>query len=366
MDTTKLIRAKWILRKGILCGVEELAATFPEIGPQLFPVRFECKITGQLGHVETITPSTPDYSLLSGQSPAGFWQRLFAFLIDGIVVSIPSFALAEVFRDFLLGSPLVGKLLGFAITITYFAIFGSEIVDGQTLGMMALHLKVVHKDGSIPSLRLSFLRYSILFIPFLLSSGFLSDGIPALLASTYETIMEITGIAIVYLAIFNRRTGQSLHDLATNTFVVDSPGAGTVHFGEFWRPHLAIITGILILSYGAVEILPRTSTTFSELTAIQNSVQRTTNVNSVDVQLKFSGKESGFLIGAPCDRISRDHERASLTIVKAVLVADPQAKSRDYIEVSCITTLSVGFFKSSSRDSFTHTPEEWQEIIEKK
>jgi uncharacterized RDD family membrane protein YckC len=317
--------------------------------------------------LETIvTPSISPYESLAGQVPAGFWQRLFAFAIDAIVVSIPCFTLAELFHNFFESSPFVAKLLGFAITTIYFAIFGSGIVEGQTLGMMPLRLRVVSGDGATISVLRSSARYLILFVPFLLNSNVLPARVPAVVATSYETVLTIVAFAIVYIAIFNRKTGQSLHDLATHTFVVDSSGRGPVHAQGFWRPHWVFIAGLLVLSYGLVEIIPRTSRTFSELTTIQRSVQSTTGLGSVNIAVKFSGGRSGLEIDADCGRIASDPNKAASVIAAAALVADAKAGERDYISIDCIKTVSVGFFKSTNRESFVHTPEEWQKIIQKK
>ena len=314
--------------------------------------------------METISPSLLEYNLLAGQSVAGFWQRFFAFVIDGIVVTIACFTLAEVFHNFFLESPITAKLAGFAITFAYFAIFGSEFVNGQTLGMMALRLRIVARDGSSVSILRSSLRYLVLLVPFLLSSDALPPRVPASIANLYEGVLAIVAFAIVYFAIFNRKTGQSLHDLVTGSFVVDSPGAGPVHAERFWRPHWVFIAGLLTLGSGLAVIVPRASSTFSELTAIQKSVQAKTGLRSVNVAAKFSGGRSGLEIDGECDQISSDPGKAATVIAAAALATDNEAEERDYVAIGCVRTVSVGFFKSTNRQSFVHTPQEWQQIIQ--
>lgn len=314
--------------------------------------------------METIAPSTPEYAVLAGQSSAGFWRRLFAFAIDGIIAAIPCFTLAEAFHNFFLESPVTAKLAGFVITLAYFAIFGSKIVDGQTLGMMAFRLRIVRHDGSMVSFSRSTLRYLLLLVPFLLDSGALPARVPASIADLWGSVLAIVACAIVYFAIFNRKTGQSLHDLIMDTFVVDSSGAGPVRTERFWRPHWVFIAGLLILGYGLAKIIPRTSSTFSELTAIRGSVQGRTGLQSVNVALRFSGGRSGLEIDGECDRVSSEPAKSAAVIAAAVLVADNEAKERDYIAIGCVRTVSVGFFKSTNRESFMHTPEEWKQMIQ--
>jgi len=54
------------------------------------------------------------------------------------------------------------------------------------------------------------------------------------------------GGALVYLYVFNRRTRQSLHDLAAGTFVVAARHSGGIR-ERIWRPHLALAAGWLVV-----------------------------------------------------------------------------------------------------------------------
>lgn len=315
------------------------------------------------------TPTLPpvcsdDYSRLSGYIPAGFWHRFFAFVIDGIIVAIPCFTAAEVFQGFLAHSPGWAALLGFAITTSYFAVFGSDLVDGQTFGMMATRARVVASDGSTLSLQRSFLRYTVLFAPFLLTSAVLPAATPSPVAYVYETATAAAGTIIIYLAIFNRRTGQSLHDLATSTFVADSSGAGPVHADPFWKPHWAILLGLLMLGFISSLAVPHMSSTLGEVMSVENSVAHTPGITEANVVIKFSGNQSGIIVTTGCDQLSEDHTKAAARIVVAVLNGDAKAVEHDYIEIDCVKTVQVGFVKSTTHDPISHTPREWQTLTQ--
>ncbi len=312
------------------------------------------------------TPSAPavppdNYLSLAGSVIAGFWQRLFAFLIDSIVVSIVCFTLAEVFHSYFMSSPMAASVVGLVVVTAYFGIFGSTIGDGQTLGMMALGLRVVDRSGSTVSVQRSMSRYLVLFVP-LLGGNLLPSGSPHAIAEIYATVLEIAGVLIFYFAIFNRRTGQSLHDLVTNPFVVDSPGAGPVETAAFWKPHLAIVAGFLLLSFAISMIVPRYSKSFAEVNAIEDSVSPIP-AGRLDVKLTFSGHYSEIIVSANCNRLSSDHDRAAATIAAAVLAGDPQAASHDYLEVNCVNEVRVGFFRSANTEMIVHTPEQWKNLI---
>jgi uncharacterized RDD family membrane protein YckC len=312
------------------------------------------------------TPSAPaippdNYPSLAGNVIAGFWQRFFAFLIDSIIVSIVCFTLAEVFRSYFVNSPMVASVVGLAVVVAYFGIFGSTIVDGQTLGMMALGLKVVNRSGSAISASRSISRYLVLFVP-LLGANLLPSSTPFAIVYFYESILAAAATAIGYLAIFNRRTGQSLHDLVTNTFVVDSPGAGHVETVGIWKPHLAIVSGILLITFATSMILPRYSKSFAEVKVIEDSMSRIPG-GSFDVKLTFSGNYSEIIVAADCNRISRGHEQAAAIIAAAVLAGDTRAVSHDYLEVNCVNQLQLGFFRSTNTETIVHTPEQWKDLI---
>ena len=79
----------------------------------------------------------------------GFWIRLAAAIIDGVVISLASFAIFR-FTSSLLGSP------GILIIWLYYCLFTG--LKGQTLGKMALGIKVVDEQGNIPGLARAALR----------------------------------------------------------------------------------------------------------------------------------------------------------------------------------------------------------------
>jgi uncharacterized RDD family membrane protein YckC len=74
---------------------------------------------------------------------AGFWIRVVAYLIDGVLLIIVDTILGAIFKSQTLQS-LIGLLVGLA----YFVYFWSASGGGQTLGQRALKLRVVKTDGS--------------------------------------------------------------------------------------------------------------------------------------------------------------------------------------------------------------------------
>ena len=108
---------------------------------------------------------------------AGFWMRVLAYIIDGLIIALPSIALGSV----VLHADKPGQAgINFLIELTYFVYFWSSYGKGQTIGMQLLHMKVVKTDGSLLSVTGALLRFVgliIASIPFCL--GLIWVGIDA-------------------------------------------------------------------------------------------------------------------------------------------------------------------------------------------
>jgi uncharacterized RDD family membrane protein YckC len=124
-----------------------------------------CRACGEF--VETGAPycQACGSAIVPGLSrPAGFWIRLAAAVIDGMIVGSFQLVIALLVSNttFLVGILL---LMAFAYTV------GFWLADGATPGKMALHLKVVMADGSPVTPRAAvgrFLGYALAAGPLLL------------------------------------------------------------------------------------------------------------------------------------------------------------------------------------------------------
>lgn len=101
---------------------------------------------------------------------AGFWIRLGAIFVDGIVLNIIQFPLRFVVNSSTISGILMLALLGQVIAICYYTYFNGK--DGQTPGKKACGLRVVRPDGSPISYGRAFGRY----FGYMLSSLTLSIG----------------------------------------------------------------------------------------------------------------------------------------------------------------------------------------------
>ncbi len=193
---------------------------------------------------------------------AGFWKRLFALLIDLLILSGVGFLLGLFFESTFVEIGNLGKLMGFVIALSYFGVMNSQIAKGQTIGKRIVKIQVVDAEGSHINILKSLLRYSVLSIPFFLNGTYISFE-SDLINLDYFILPIVLGgtLSISYLYLFNRSTRQSLHDLAVGSYVVNSEST-VIAIYSIWKPHLAVVAAF----YFALAVAPVfLEDTFSEL-----------------------------------------------------------------------------------------------------
>ena len=184
---------------------------------------------------------------------AGFWRRLFAFILDVLVLGVFGACLGLVSYDYLASVGGWGRILGFVIALTYLGVMNSRIFGGRTLGKMAMKIKVVSSNGAPLNVVTSFCRSGIICVPYFLNGApFYVDLLRSWFGIVLTLLVFGVGLSIVYLFIFNRRTRQSLHDLAVGSYVVKTEaGTAPLLLGAPWRGHFVVVAVIMILAAAA-------------------------------------------------------------------------------------------------------------------
>ena len=291
----------------------------------------------------------------------GFWRRIAALVIDWVILAIP----LEVF-----GWSFFGKLsqigdraavIGILVAVTYFGILGSSMGNGQTIGMRVCSIKVVDADGRLLTLPRSLVRYSILWIPLALSGA----AMPNILVA----IVDIALFFIFYLYVFNRRTRQSLHDIAVGSFVIDSATAGQPIQKRMWKVQWAIASACVIAGMAAAAVVTpmlKRIGPFPELLAIQQQIAASGDVHQVGVQASvnwMNGQTSHYLVvtaiwkGRP-----QDYEKAATKLASIVMRADPNVMQRDLLQINIRSDFNLGLATGGLSRSFSHRPSEWQQL----
>lgn len=100
-----------------------------------------------------------------GSAPkAGFWIRFVALLIDGLIVGIPAVILLYLAAALagssngISGLVLLVYALWIVAAIAYYIYFWTQPA-GQTIGMKAMHIRVVKTDGSPLTVGSAVVRY---------------------------------------------------------------------------------------------------------------------------------------------------------------------------------------------------------------
>lgn len=224
-------------------------------------------------------------STLRKQYLASRSLRLGAFIIDILILGMIGQLLGLVFEFIFVHLGLWGRLVGFSIALLYFGIGNSSKANGQTIGKKLLGIQVVGTNNAPISLGRSLLRYTILGLPFFLNGIALPNTkIQAVLI--YPLTLVIVGgmLSILYLFLFNRATGQSLHDLIAKTYVVNID-MQKHSMGQLRRVHLIVVAIIATMS----TTLPifthqlASSEPFQELFVIRDNLVQQPNVTNASV-----------------------------------------------------------------------------------
>ena len=127
---------------------------------------------------------------------ASVGDRIVAFLLDAIIRILYSIGVTELF-DVLGVTPSTAVVVVVMLPAFLYYLWMEIFFNGQSLGKMALNLKIVMLDGSQPSLGAYLIRWLLRIIDITLFTG---------------------GIAV--MAIIINGKGQRIGDLAANTTVV--------------------------------------------------------------------------------------------------------------------------------------------------
>ena len=305
---------------------------------------------------------------------AGFWRRLGAFAIDSLIVGLVGALIGAALFDSLarIGAP--ARLIGFVIAVAYFGVLNSRIGDGQTLANRWLGIRVVDGQGQTLSPLRALLRYTVLGIPLFFNGLPLSGA--ALMSPVIGALVSLLvfggGFVIVYLYVFNRRTRQSLHDLAVGSYVVRvQPDAGDAHFATVWKGHLAVVIVIALLSLSAPLAAGRfaQSDTFAGMLPLYQTLEAQPHVMSAQVMrgtASFWSSKNGssttrylsarLRVDAPMIN-DADYARG---IAETMVKGDPHQAQEDVVTVVLAYGYDMGIASWWTRRTYAYKPWELQ------
>ncbi len=318
---------------------------------------------------------TPGPPSVTARRIAGFWRRTGAFIIDIFILALAGILLGSFAFDTLARLGPWGRLLGFFIAAGYFAVLNSSLAHGQTLGKRLLGIEVVNKMGKNISPVRSLSRFCVLGVPYFLNNAQLpelTNNEPAILVASF--LVFGLGSAILYFYVFNRQTRQSLHDLATGTYVVHTYRQGPVIVGDVWKLHYVIATMFCVVALAAapyLNLVVSKNETLKSLIAVERGIKGTGKVHYASACVGRSwlytrGKKweiSYVKVDATLKDRPQDSEETAKELVAIVLARYPKIKEKNVVSVVLRYGYDIGIAQSWSISFYSHKAGEWQKIL---
>ncbi|MEZ9426533.1 RDD family protein [Vibrio lentus] len=299
----------------------------------------------------------------------GFWTRIGALFIDTIFLGVLGYVVGLFLEDVFVQLGEWGRLIGFVVSITYFGVMNSSLLNGQTIGKKLLNIRVVDSCNSTISLPKSFLRYSFLAVPFSLNGTQITNEavIPYLM---YLLSFIVFGglCSITYLYIFNRVTRQSLHDLAVGTYVVNAE-ASSEELPSVWRPHLVVVTGLFVTAI----LVPALTSDLTESESFKGLLVTQKAINNNE-SVKYAGVTEGSTTFASSNSGSktttyvkaqaflykdnvRDSEIAK-QLVQTIIYTYPESLNKNLIKVTLTYGYDIGIASKWNSYNYKFNPQE--------
>ena len=302
---------------------------------------------------------------------AGFRRRVAAFVVDALILGLVGYLLGLALFDVFVRLGPWGPCVGFVVALGYFV--PQECGrGGQSLGKRLLRIRVVDAQGRALRPARGAARFAVLGAPYFLIGASLPMGVTTFAGGIPLALVALGGlIAPASLLVFNRRTRQSLHDLAVGAFVVRATAGARRAPGpaRVWRGHLAI-AGVLALLAGSMPLFHPRLTHARELDALRLLGQRLAaqpELRSVNVfeaeprvySIEFSGVRRELLIQATIARPLDDHVPLSTRLAGIALAAFPAAAHEDLVSVRLAYGFDIGIASSWTANELALKPEQW-------
>jgi uncharacterized RDD family membrane protein YckC len=300
----------------------------------------------------------------------GFWRRIFALLIDGLILAVPGYILGLIAFEQLVALGGWGKVVGFFISMLYFGIQNSLVCKGQTIGKRICKIMVVNKRGEFLSLPKSFIRIIVLDIGFFLNGAMIPDN---LMNSPFMILISILVFgfmfSIIYLYIFNRTTRQSLHDLLVGSYVVNDSIAGSLKVQNIWRLHYAVVSIFIIASAGVpfYTMSLATQEPFDQILALRQNILSVENVGNATVTvgentttINNETKKTYYIASnIILNRKVENYDDLANEIAEIILSYDDYSQ-KDIISINITYGFDIGISSMWMTQRYGHTPEEWR------
>lgn len=305
---------------------------------------------------------------------AKFWTRVWALLIDSIILGVIGYLLGLTAQDFLVSIGNYGLLFGLFITVAYQTICNSKIGNGQTLGKRAMNLQVVDVNGDTIDIRKSFLRALILCVPYFTTNltipGFTDFSIVNIIKTIILASIEI-GVVVIY--IFNKQTRQSLHDLVVGTYVATNDrNEKPVILPSMTKTPFYFFGGLVtLLIGGAVFIATWKAPEIKNVLSIYSKVSNIDGVLNASVFEKTSyvnnSKTTAYEANLWVQNLPEgdlENDKAVRAVVQIILDNANSIDRFDVISISMTREFNIGIASQKLTKTISLTPSKWREILQ--
>ena len=340
-----------------------------------------CRQCGaELNRRYAVSPAALDQTTPAHASDtyAGFWRRVGAFAIDGLLLGIAGQALGAAFSERFATLGQNGRWIGFVITAIY--VIPAHHLWGQTLGKRVLGLRVRRLDGGSLSLWTATLRYLALAVPWFLNGVFFTvDHGPWLLLIAMGVVLgSVLFVGILgnlYLLIFNRPSRRLIHDWFAGTVVVRANAQASELLSEGVRVtpgHVAVVGLIPVAVLGALGwIAFRNSVTSAQIAGMQAAYGALGHLpgvmqGSLVDQQNFGTKGRAHVIAAQLwvrDLDEAKRRGLQRQAVTTILQQYPSSRTADGISVVSKWGFDIGIASVWRSDGEVHSVAEWQSLL---
>ncbi|SHG66601.1 Uncharacterized membrane protein YckC, RDD family [Chryseobacterium oranimense] len=288
-----------------------------------------------------------------------FWSRVWALLIDSLILGIFGYILGSVFENFLISLREEAKLIGWFISLAYFSILNSKLNNGQTIGKKIMKIQVTDIEGRTVSLKTSFIRSLILTAPFFLNGFKITGSETFSIVNIIQSMIIFTlGLGIMVFYIFNKETRQSLHDIVAKTYVVQDRRNNTVTMMPQPKKLPFYITGALLLLVVITSVYSYSSNSeIKKLLPVYEKVSQQDHVLRASISMNhFSGnKQHVYTISIKTDKKQQyDGHMETDPVIKEAVETFLNSKVYDSDQDVLNVVIGSGFDIGIARQNYSY------------
>jgi len=309
---------------------------------------------------------------VQAESSAKYLKRFLAFIIDSIFLGLIGISLGFLFTRTFILMGWHGRFVGFTITLIYFTVFNSHLLNGQTIGQKILKIKIVDNHGNSLSLLKSTIRSLFLPTLALLNNWTLPIDPNSIVLQIIGFVLFSLLLSEVYFLCFSGKSKQLLHDVITNTYVVDADTrcsdfqhvSNTVFFYSFTPMVLVIIIMLIVKLISSQENI-------TDLVKMQSDIQTKYKIHHVSIYkgtTTFTGNDkttnTTSYLRVSCIKDNQFVDNDILTKeIFSVLKTYSISQEVDVIELYYVTGYDIGIASNWKNTSKKYSKAEYLELI---